>query len=220
MRATFALFVLALVTALATGAFSGAAEGQAPTPPAQFETSFSDFTPTTVQRFAAFPLYSVGSQFENLPLTRITRTFNRPNLSAVGAAAFSLPDNRTNYVNFIYGTCTSRAGEGGCAPPLTVQVWPACDRTLADYYYNMPQGVPSREYERVTLRGVPAAKFADGMLEIYSGRVTIVIFGDTDTLRLRAAENLVPVNDLAGAVSRGEPLPPPAGGAMEGKLAC
>lgn len=122
-------------------------------------------------------------------------------------------------MNFIYGTCSSRAGEGGCAPPLTVQILPACDRTLQDYYYNTPDGGPSREFEQTTVRGVPAARFSD-MLEIYSGRVTIVIFGDTATLRASAAEKLASANSLAGEISSGTSLPSPVAGAMEGKLAC
>ena len=219
MRERFVVALLFVVAGLVTASLATNACGQAPAELAHFQSNFSDFTPRSVQDFADFPLYSAGPAFGELPLTYITRVSATPQLSAVGGAAGKLPDNRTNYVNFIYGTCDSRAGEGGCAPPLTVQVWPACDRTLQDYDYNMPEGVPSREYERMTIRGVPAARFSD-MLEIYTGSVTIVIFGDTPDLRAGAAENLISANNLADAVSAGDSLPPPVPGAMEGELHC
>ena len=120
-------------------------------------------------------------------------------------------------MNFIYGICNPLGGE--CAPPLTVQIWPACDSTLADFYYNTPPGVPSRPYELIKVRGVPAAKF-DDMLQIYAGRVTIVVFGDTEALRLAAADNLAAANAPAVGISRTDPLPAPAAGAMEGRLVC
>lgn len=213
MRSIIPLMVIVAVAGIV--AFAATAEGQAPLP--DFRYSLSDYTPETVDSFDDFPLYSLGTQFENLPLTYITRTFARPQLSAVGGAANNLPDNRTNYLNFIYGTCGDLKSEGGCAPPLTVQVWPACDRTLQDYYYNTIDNAPSRAHERIELRGVPAAKFSD-MLEIYSGTVTIVIFGDTEALRQRAAENLSSANILAGEIAGGDPLPAPAAGAVEGTL--
>lgn len=162
--------------------------------------------------FADFPLYSLGPQFEDLPLTAIVRVNRKPMRKARGG--FGVPDNRTNHMTFVYGTCGR-----GCIPPLQVQIWPACDNTLADFYFNVPGGGPSRPYELVTIRGVPAAKFSD-MLQLYSGAVTIVIFGESVAQQERAAENLVSANILAGNVSSGEPLPPPVGGAMEGKLKC
>jgi hypothetical protein len=38
-----------------------------------------------------------------------------------------------NDVTFIYGTCDPSGGEGGCAPPLEVQVWSACARNPSMY---------------------------------------------------------------------------------------
>jgi hypothetical protein len=209
MRLVIALIltVTALITALITIAYVTTAEGRAP-----FRSDLSNFTPETVRDFTGFPLYSLGTQFEDLPLTAIVRIDRKSTLKARGG--FGIPDNRPNHVTFIYGTCG-----GGCVPPLQVQIWPACDRALQDYYYNVPGGGPSRPHELVTVRGVPAARFTDRH-EIYSGTVTIVIFGGSVALRARAAERLTPANTLAPDVSPNEPLPPPAPGAMEGKLKC
>jgi hypothetical protein len=207
-RVTLVGFVLLVGVVVAIGVgFATSAEGQAP-----FRSDLSDFTPEAVQAFEGFPLYYLGTRFEDLPLTAIVRIDQKPTLKARGG--FGIPDNRPNHVTFIYGTCG-----GGCVPPLQVQVWPACDRTLQDYYYNVPGGGPSRPYELVTLRSVPAARFS-GKLEIYSGTVTIVIFGESAAQQERGAENLVSANILAGNVSAGDPLPPPVPGAMKGKLRC
>jgi hypothetical protein len=212
-RVTLVGLVLLVAGVIAVGVgVATKAEGQGP-----FRSDVSDFTPETVRAFQDFPLYSPGTQFEDLPLTAIVRVFRKPLVRA--RAGFGVPDNRTNFVDFIYGSCDAGGREGGCAPPLTVQIWPACDRTLHDYFYNTPDGGPSRRHERVTVRGVPAARFSD-MLEIYSGTVTIVIFGDTPALRARAAASLTSANTLAGDISVRDPLPPPAAGAMDGKLKC
>lgn len=206
VRTGIALLVIAAAAVAAIG-LTTSAEGQAP-----FRSDLSNFTPDTVRAFADFPLYSLGTQFEQLPLRAIVRTFRQPMVKA--RAGFGVPDNRTNHVTFVYGTCG-----GGCVPPLQVQTWPACDRTLQDYYFNVPGGGPSRPHERVTIRGVPAAQFSE-KLEIYSGTVTVVIFGETQAQEVRAAERLISANVLAGDTDAGEPLPPPVPGAMEGELHC
>jgi hypothetical protein len=209
MRLRPAIVLTLVATAVAALAVGVATSAQQQDP---FRSDLSTFNAETVRTFSDFPLYSLGPQFEGLPLTAIVRV-NRE-LARKARAGFGVPDNRTNHVTFVYGTCG-----GGCVPPLQVQIWPACDRTLQDYYFNVPGGGPSRPYETATIRGVPAAKFED-MLEIYSGTVTIVIFGDSAEQQERAAQKLVSANVLAGSVSAGEPLPAPVAGAMEGKLQC
>ena len=126
MRSVLAVSV-SVIALVATGCGTSSEEVAA------FDAERSDFTPETVRDFSGFPLYSLGTQFEDLPLTAIVR---------------------------------------------------------------------------------------DDMLELYSGRVTIVVFGDTAALRARAAKSLASANALAGSVSAGEPLPPRAAGAMEGELRC
>jgi hypothetical protein len=195
------------VVAVGVGVVTNA-EGRHP-----FRSELSNFTPESVRVFADFPPYSLGTHFDDLPLTAIVRIDQQSTLKAYGG--FGVPDNRPNHVTFIYGSCE------GCVPPLQVQIWPACDRTLQDYYWsdNVRGGGPSRPYELVTIRGVPAAKFSD-MLEIYSGAVTIVIFGESAAQQERAAQSLLSANILAGDISVGDPLPSPVAGAMEGKLKC
>ena len=123
--------------------------------------------------------YFVGEPFEELPLTAI-----------VGD-----PEPLT----FIYGDCEPAGDDGGCAPPLEVQIWPIERR---------PPGIISSMVacRKVTVRGAPGAFFS-GDLDLYVGKQTVVIFADSAKRALRAAEALRPVDaDRA----TGEDLPAPA----------
>ena len=74
-----------------------------------------------------------------------------------------------DFVSFVYGDCTAD-DDMGCAPPLEIQVWPACRRHLA-LYGSSPLG-PT--VERTTVRGVPAAVVDGGTrLELQTGRSTV-----------------------------------------------
>jgi hypothetical protein len=72
--------------------------------------------------------------------------------------------------SFIYGRCRA-TGDGGCAPPLTILVWPSC------YRYETRYSIPPEE--RAVIRGVPArTSRAFPRLELYPAETTIVINGD------------------------------------------
>ena len=131
-----------------------------------------------------------------------------------------------NYVDFIYGDCDP--SEGSCMPQLVIQVHPACKRNLASNT-ETDEGVSSSA--PLTIRGVPAAMYDDGeMLEIYTGRVTVVIFGHLPGQMLGAADALqattgVATSANADAVTSAnaelvENLEPPVSGALEGTLTC
>jgi len=63
---------------------------------------------------------------------------------------------------------------------------------------------------------VPAADYGD-RLEVYTGLLTIVIFADDPQRALRAAQAL---RVGSGEDSTDGELPPPAPGALEGRLLC
>jgi hypothetical protein len=177
------------------------------TRPIGFDYAHSSFTPSSVKQFADFDLYSLGPEFEGLPLSAIDR---REQGAAAAAARRSV-----NFVSFLYGSCAA-SDDQGCPYPLEVQIWPACVRSLADLTLT-PDGRPLPA-ESLRLRGVPAAFFEEGLrLELYTGTVTIVLFGLDRSQITRAAAALSGVN-LASP--RGSPLPEPRAGAMEGKLRC
>jgi hypothetical protein len=164
------------------------------------------FTTADARSFSSFPLYWLGRSFDRLPLTALTRRDD---------AALAGHNVRADYVGFVYGDCVA-TDETGCPPPLEVQVWPACERSLGDYTLT-PAGDPV-PHRMTSVRGVPAAFFERGLrLELYTGNVTVVIFGLSKQLVLRAAGALAAANALA---SDRATLPRPVRGAMSGRLPC
>jgi hypothetical protein len=198
--------VFGLAALLAVAIFTAALAGKGSSSASRFDAAHSDFTPQNVRGFREFPLYSLGDTFEGLPLKAIVRRADEPYVGE---------DVTANFVSFTYGDCFAE-GDLGCPFPIEVQVWPACERSRADYALT-PEGdaLPS---EDLRVRGVPAAFYEEGLrLELYSGDVTVVIFGLEREQTMRAARALKGVN---GALGRGENLPPPAAGALEGELDC
>jgi hypothetical protein len=168
--------------------------------------------------FPGFALYSPGQSFDGLELVVASRDLAPP--SSPGLPAI-------NTVNFLYGTCTPPGDEGGCASPASVQISPACDRNFSLYErFPAPDGSIAITYRDVRVAGVPGIDVDEGdgahRLELYSGRVTIVIWDlANDGRRFALARALAPRNAAALRVG-GRPgrLPPPARGAIEGKLMC
>ena len=140
-----------------------------------------------------------------------------------------LPGNGIEAKTYVYGECDPPASsapsdpgepapEGGCAPPVEVQVFDACRRNVAMYDQYPGQGAPARE--DTTLRGVPAAVFEDGThIELYTGRSTVVIWGQNAALAKQAVPQLQGTGAREG-IGKDEDLPAPSAGAMAGKLAC
>jgi hypothetical protein len=204
--AAVAALLIAVVASPSSRA-SGEVGPSGMTPP-PFDTEHSDLSPEQARAFRAFPLYSAGDSFEGQPLVGITRRDDPPNRE------HPLP-LRADFVNFIYGRCETN-GDTGCTPPLEVQVWPACERNLSSYTLT-PDGEPLPHADG-TVRGVPAALFEDGRrLELYTGSVTVVLFGDSRGQLLRAASVLRGANNHVPADVE---LPAPAAGALAGKLQC
>ena len=173
----------------------------------------ADELPCTAPREPAnFRLYSLGPHYEDLPLTTIIRRCDNPSA-----------DGRANYVSYIYGDCDpgplpgEEYADGGCAPPLEIQVWPACERAFGDY-----DVIPSPD--RAERRGVPSAALAD-RVELYSADSTVVIFGASPKEAEQAAGAVKAAPQAASALDAAESaeeitLPSPVAGAVEGKLRC
>jgi hypothetical protein len=149
-----------------------------------------DFTLEEIRERPGLAPYFVGEQFEELPLTAIV--------------------GQTWPLTFVYGDCEIPFGtDGGCAPPLEVQVWPIERR---------PPGIISEmiECKKVTVRGAPGAFFG-GDLDLYVGEQTVVIFADSSKRALRAANALRPV-DADRATT--DDLPAPSVDADAGLARC
>lgn len=146
--------------------------------------------------FTEFPLYDAGDRVDGLPLTTVLRR-----------------DDAADFVSFVYGDCTAQDDQG-CAPPLEIQVWPACKRNLALYDSSAP-GAPAPEH--VMVRGMPAAFFEDGdRLELETGRSTVVIFAGSRSENLLVAAALRALGKHATCAQ----LPAPEAGAVAGTVRC
>lgn len=123
---------------------------------------------------------------------------------------------RLNFKSFVYGECRPPPAHSGapCAPPVEIQVAPACERNLSLYG-------PSVRYKKLEVRGASGAYFPqDPRLEIYTGEETITIFGSSEKEILAVAEELRSAPGSNETLAPEARLPPPAKGALEGELRC
>jgi hypothetical protein len=147
--------------------------------------------------FESFALFWVGESFEGMPLTTILRR-----------------EDTAELVSFVYGDCEA-GDEAGCAPPMEVQVWPACRRHLGLYREGAIAGPGA---ERVVVRGVPGALLDGGArLELQTADATVVVFAGSSEQASRTVSALRP---LRATMAVGAALPPPLPGAVDGRLAC
>ncbi len=158
--------------------------------PPSWDRPATVMTPDEVTTFSEFPLFSAGDAADGHPLDDVIRTRNTP--------APGIPQG-TNFVGFMYGTCTTR--DHGCSPPVQIQVWPRCLRPLARYR-------SQRGYEPQTIRGAEAAFVGtDGQLEIEVGDATVVIWAPTKASALTVAAQLRGVSDAVRDISPTSRLP-------------
>jgi hypothetical protein len=163
----------------------------------------STFSLSGARAFTDWPLYNTGSSFAGLPLTailrhRVARPFD-PEVTKI----------RPNYVSFIYGDCRPE-GEAGCAPPLEIQISPACRLRPSDI------GLPA--HGKASIRGAEAALYEEGAkLVLAAGRSTITIYGRSQVEVVEAARALRGVNVRLAASER---LPAPAAEARAGAARC
>lgn len=165
--------------------------------PAGGTRSRASFDLERARSFDEFTLFDAGTSVDGLSLTAVLRR-----------------DDTANFVSFVYGDCVAR-DDAGCAPPVEIQVWPACARSLALYDAGHAAGPAP---EPAVVRGVPGALFDSGTrLELETGRSTVVVFAGSRARVLRVAAALRAVD---GSVRRGAPLPPAAADARGGAIGC
>lgn len=145
-----------------------------------------------IEAFERFDLYWLGEEFADLPLTQV-----------IGGRS------RRESVGVLYGDCyVPVQNEGGCGLPVSIQIWPACERHLAKFQ------PPVSSNDIVEVRGVPALDRSASQLEIYTDNITIVIFA-TDAIAVAEA-----LRSVDGAVEPGEDLPAPLPNHLEGGVRC
>lgn len=156
----------------------------------------------------AYQTHTVGSSFDGLKLTYANNSCEPSVALGVAASGKVLRPPRNDNTTFIYGDCQPsgpKGDPGGCTAPLEIQSAPACERNARRY--QTADGAPY-PHKNLRIRGVPAASYDEGtILEIYTGRTTISIFGDRPSQVRRAAEALYGLSDgqapAQGATSSG-----------------
>lgn len=230
--------LLLLGLALALGFASGAASSQSAEPSEQHrvqprittvdagvprEATAHKLPCTSGTEPPNFTLYSLGATFEGLPLEAVLRRCGKP-MRVPGNSPTLPPTWRANYVSYIYGWCDPAAAstgdysDHGCAPPLEIQVWPACERNVAMYE---PADRPLLRQRR----GVPSSGDG-GRIELYPGHSTVIVHANDAGMAERAVASLLPVRgDYVPAT--GVPrlvdvptLPAPPSTALTGALRC
>lgn len=195
--------------------------------PASKETDHDRLACTVEDEVPNFDTYTLGAEILEHRLTATIRRCDAP--APPPALRGIVPDDaaRANFVSYIYGDCTPStnfADESSCAPPVEVQVWPACERSLADYSGHSP--ISGKSIGQI--RGVPAWSFEGGnRVELYAGSATIVVFANSPAEVLGAVDELQrqPSQRPLGAASENAQqqdaqLPEPAAGALNGSLSC
>lgn len=165
---------------------------------------------TSASGKANFRAFALGRSFGGLAASTPVRRCGAPYRAGYRAGPTIAPPN---FLMVAYGDCKVRS-DTGCAPPIQVQTFPACERNLASYSAD-PSGAPL-PHRSLTVRGARAALFDEGTrLEIYTGTSTVVIFGDSARLVRKAADAVRPLS--GGRLGQ---LAPAASGAVSGKLRC
>ncbi|HEX5375947.1 MAG TPA: hypothetical protein VFW48_07290 [Solirubrobacterales bacterium] len=145
------------------------------------------------RKFDAYPVYYAGREVAGLPLEEV-----------LGGEEWQRSPRVSSWT-FIYGRCDQPAtSEGGCFPPLAVQIWSICGRGFGAHPKQRPY----------SFRGAKATWRGD-RYEIFTGRTTVVIFGNQDIAKVAARQ--------LRNVRQAQPpplLPPPVPGSLQGKLPC
>ncbi len=189
--------------------------------------------------FVDYPVFDLGGSYGGLQKTGINHfryypdgmqfdTFVGP-MTALPADELQLP---SDFFSDLYGDCVvpdpvvEYQQSPTCELPLEVQSWPTCMRNVSQY----SQPIVATP---LVVRGAPALLFDEGrQLEIYTGNMTVVIYGQDRQVVQGAANQLVMVNEAAIRIGPEGPssgwslffslgiLPAPAPGAMTGTLPC
>jgi len=137
-----------------------------------------------------YAVHAAGSSVAGLELTYAKRRCSQPAVAVSAAGRRVPPADRNDNTTFIYGDCNPTGPQkdpGGCTAPLEVQSAPSCQRNFR-LYRTIDGRYP---YRSLTVRGAPAASYDnDTILEIYTGRTTISIFGHRASLVRRAARRV------------------------------
>lgn len=146
--------------------------------------------------YDGYPLYWVGERFEQWELEYV----------AVQPGGFS---------TFGYGTCELEPfSDGGCAPPLQIQIQPLCAHL--DAVARAPV------WKRRAVRGAPVGTI-DSAPVLFTNRVQVKVYrgqGSDPGLPLRALRALRSVNEVEPVIAVTDPIPGASKAVLSGTTPC
>jgi hypothetical protein len=148
--------------------------------------------------FNAYPLYWAGERFEDWELEYVETEY-------------------TTFATFVYGDCQpliSFGSDGGCAPPLQIQIGGLCD--------HLDLVTRDRIWRHRRIRGAPVGRF-DGAPMLFTEQVQIKVYwgkGADEAAALRMLRALRSLNSLGAQLGPDDPIPPPRPGVLEGTAPC
>lgn len=148
------------------------------------------------RNFRGYPLYWVGTHFERWDLEYVD----------VGNGEFS---------TFVYGTCEVEGFDGGCSPPLTIQIQPLCS------HLDVVASAPI--WQRSRVRGAPVGTNLDGAPVLFTDRVQAKVYrgqGWDPGLPLRAMQALQSANDVEPVLTVGEQITGASRAVLSGAKPC
>jgi hypothetical protein len=148
-----------------------------------------------VRAFDRHALYWVGERFEGLDLEHVET-------------------DAGEFVTLVYGTCEPAGSDGGCAPPLQLQIQPLCTHL----------GTVARApiWRRRTVRGAPVGT-TDGAPVLFARTVQVRAYRGQRSepgLVLRALRALRSANDVEPVIAVGDGIPPAPRPVLEGAREC
>ena len=148
-----------------------------------------------VREFERHPLYWVGERFEDWDLEHVE--------TEVG-----------EFVTIGYGTCEPEGDDGGCAPPLQLQIQPLCT------HLSVVARAPIWRTRRV--RGAPVGTI-DSAPVLFSDSVQVKVYrgeGTDPGLPMRVLRALRSANEVEPVIDEDDPIPPAPRAVLDGTKAC
>jgi hypothetical protein len=154
--------------------------------------------------FHGYPVYWAGEEVDGLPLE--------------GFEAKPGSVLKAGFTSF-YGSCELEGTDHpSCQLPLQIQDFSTCRRWAAALGHQKStfgfRGARAHWFPGIKVEGMKGLQ-ESGPLEIFTGRVTVVVFAESKQLAFAAARALRTVNQ-----AHPTRLAPPAPGSLAGKLAC
>jgi hypothetical protein len=165
--------------------------------PSPFDAEHSSFTPETIGKYSAAPLYWLGTHFERW-----------------GISAILGPSGQRGTISFIYGTCTPTDGEQpSCSPPIEVQVTPLCR--------HLETVARDPIWRHRDIRGAPVGMSDDAPV-LFSRRAQVQVYTSVrdPQLAVRTLHALRSANRVEPVIDADEPIPPASAAALAGTERC